>query len=48
MVRGTPPHGLRGPHGIFLAGLKGPHGVFLAGGNQKVIFSGFTPSSPVA
>jgi subtilase family serine protease len=48
LVRGTPPHGLRGPHGIFLAGLKGPHGVFLAGGNQKVIFSGFTPSSPVA
>ena len=29
------------------AGLKGPNGIFLAGGNRKVIFSGFTPSSPV-
>jgi subtilase family serine protease len=36
VVRGTKPHGLRGANGIFLAG-----------GNQTVIFSGFTPSSPV-
>ncbi len=29
-------------------GLKGANGIFLAGGNQTVIFSGFTPYSPVA
>ena len=36
LVRGTKPHGL-----------KGANGIFLAGGNREVIFSGFTPSSPV-
>jgi len=36
LVRGTPPHGL-----------KGAKGIPLVGGNQKVIFSGFTPSRPV-
>ena len=34
--------------GHVAARAEGRNGIFLAGGNQTVIFSGFTPSSPVA